>query len=55
MKPCEECEDSPGNGDTCTAGCLEVIRWYAWRMRHEAEADPQEERGLDYMIDDREV
>ena len=37
--------------------CSDYIEWQvevAWKVEHEREADPQEERGLDYMIDDRE-
>ena len=55
MKPCENCEDSI-NGGRCALHfcCSDYIEWQvdvAWRQ----EDDPQEERGLDYMIDDREV
>ena len=67
MKPCGYCKDRPsysvdedhldGRCDTFYC-CSKYIDWELdtkYRVEHERHADPQEERGLDYMIDDREV
>ena len=55
MKPCKDCEHSMTGGRCATSYvCSKYIEWQvdvAWRQ----EDDPQEERGLDYQIDDREV
>ena len=59
MNPCRDCDDS-NNGDKCRTHefCTKLIEWQvemAWRVDHERHADPQEERGMVYHIDDREV
>ena len=56
--PCKGCEDSIDGRCRHVDYCTKLIEWQvevAWRIEHEREADPQVERGLDYMIDDREV
>jgi hypothetical protein len=57
MKPCENCKDSPGSGRTCYGKimCDEWVEWLRDLITNERDADPQEERGLDHMIDDREA
>ena len=61
--PCRGCTDKrsflvgeerpDGRCDTYYC-CSKFIDWQVWLV-YEKEADPQEERGLDYHIDDREV
>ena len=56
MKPCRDCELSKDGFQRCaTYYCCS--RYIEWQVDVELmqEDDPQEERGLDYMIDDREV
>ena len=47
-KPCEDCEQSPGNGRKCDTYfcCSRYIEWQVERMYDEREADPQETRTL---------
>ena len=56
MKPCKGCDDSPDDYGRCATSyvCSKYIEWQvdvAWRQ----EDDPQEERKMDYHIDDREA
>ena len=56
MKPCRDCEQSKDGFQRCPIYycCSDYIQWQvdqAWKQ----EDDPQEERKMDYQIDDREV
>ena len=66
MKPCRDCsirelyelDEEDGGGCATSYCCSDYIEWQvevAWRVQHEREADPRVERGVDYMIDDREM
>ena len=56
MKPCKDCEHSINISGRCWTYyvCTKYIDWEEG-VELMQEADPQEERGLDYHIDDREV
>ena len=55
MKPCEDCIEVQGAYGRCATFyvCTKYIDWEE-EVKLMQEADPQEERGLDYFIDDRE-
>ena len=59
MKPCENCEEiviMELDGGRCVTHflCHRYIDWEE-EVKLRQEDDPQEEREMDYMIDDREV
>ena len=56
MKPCKGCEDSPDGYGRCLTFefCWRHIDWQE-EVKLMQEADPQDERGMRYMIDDREI
>ena len=56
MKPCRDCELSDDGGRCKTFHkCSDYIEWRVEVNYVQGADDPQEERGLDYHIDDREV
>ena len=56
MKPCRDCELSDDGGRCKTFYCCsDYIEWRVEVNYVQGADDPQEERGLDYFIDDREV
>ena len=63
MKPCRDCsirelyelDEEDGGGCATSYCCSDYIEWQVEVNYVQGADDPQEERGLDYHIDDREV